>query len=97
MSSSDTISLLRNLSKIISDGVDKIDQTCTELNLQFPSPDEPFTPASHAAHLDPKISEAVFRIIAAASQITAAAQPAPVTLFTIASQVCSLLYLNGIN
>jgi len=97
MSSSDTISLLRDLSKIISDGVDKIDQTCTELNLQFPSPDEPFTPASHAAHLDPQISQAVLRIVAAAAQITATAQSAPVSLFTAATQVRSLLYLSEIN
>ena len=97
MDTPDTISLLRTLSKIISDGVDKIDQSCTRLQLQFPSLDEPFTPANHAPHLDPQISEAVSIIVAAAAQITAVAQPAPVSLLTSALQVCGLLELCKIN
>ena len=97
MNTPDAISLLRTLSKIISDGVDKIDQSCTQLQLQFPSLDEPFTPTNHAPHLDPQISEAVSIIVAAAAQITAIAQPAPVSLLTSALQVCGLLELCKIN
>ena len=93
MNTPDTISLLRTLSKIISDGVDKIDQSCTQSQLKFPSLDEPFTPAHHASHLDPQISEAVSIIVAAAAQITAIVRPAPVSLLTSAAQVCGLLVL----
>ena len=92
MNTPDTISLLRTLSKIISDGVDKIDKSCTRLQLKFPSLDEPFTPANHASQLDPQISEAVSIIVAAAAQITAIIRPAPVSLLTSATQVCGLLY-----
>jgi len=94
---SDTIDLLRSLSKIISDSIEKIAQTCTDSNLQFPSPDEPFTPASNAAHFDPQISQAVLEIVAAAYQVIATAQPAPAVIFTAATQVRSLLYLSEIN
>ena len=97
MGNSDPISLLRSLSKIISDGIDKIDQTCTESNLQFPSPDEPFTPASNVAHFDPKISRAVLEIVAAAYQVIGTTQSAPAVVFTAAMQVRSLLYLSEIN
>ena len=91
MSNSDSISLLRTLSRIISDGVDKIDKTCIELQLQFPSLDEPFTPANHAPHLNPQINEAVSTIVAATAQITAIVQPAPVSLLVSALQVRILL------
>ena len=91
MGNSDPISLLRSLSKIISDGIDKIDQTCTESNLKFPSPDEPFTPASNVAHFDPKISRAVLEIVAAAYQVIGTTQSAPAVVFTAAMQVRSLL------
>ena len=94
---SDTIDLLRSLLKIISDGINKIDQTCTDSNLQFPSPDEPFTPASNAAHFNPQISQAILEIVAAAYQVIATAQSAPTTLLTAATQVRSLLYLSEIN
>ena len=96
MNTPDTISLLRTLSKTISDGVDKIDQSCTRLQLKFPSLDEPFTPANQS-HLDPQISEAVSIIVAAAAQITAIVRPAPVSLLTSAAQVCGLLVLWEIN
>ena len=95
MSNSDSISLLRTLSRIISDGVDKIDKTCIELQLQFPSLDEPFTPASHAPHLNPQINEAVSAIVAATAQITAIVQPAPVSLLVSALQVRILLTCAG--
>ena len=97
MGNSDPISLLRSLSKIISDGIDKIDQTCIESNLQFPSPDEPFTPASNVAHFDSKISRAVLEIVAAAYQVIGTTQSAPAVVFTAAMQVRSLLYLSEIN
>jgi len=96
MNTPDTISLLRTLSKNISDGVDKIDQSCTRLQFKFPSLDEPFTPANQS-HLDPQISEAVSIIVAAAAQITAIVRPAPVSLLTSAAQVCGLLVLWEIN
>jgi hypothetical protein len=82
-----TIDTLRALSAIISNGINTIDTTCTDLKLQFPSPDDPFTPSSHAPHLDPKIIEASSAVISATTQIAAIVRPAPVTVFQSALQV----------
>ena len=63
---------LHALAELIGSAVRKIDEGLASRQQVFPSPDEPFNPATEAARMDPNIAEQTSIIVAAASQLSAA-------------------------
>ena len=66
------IAELRALANLINSSLDKMEASLVSRSQTFPSPDEPFNPATEAARMAPDVSEQVSIIVAAASQLTAA-------------------------
>lgn len=83
---------LRALANLINDAVTQIENGCASRDQTFPLADEPFTPQSEAARMSPDVIQASTLIVAAASQLVAAARIPALTLSVTASAVSSDFY-----
>ncbi|KAF7791400.1 hypothetical protein EIP86_002414 [Pleurotus ostreatoroseus] len=71
---------LRALVDLINDALKRIESTCASRSQIYPFADEPFSPQSEAARMDPDVFEAGNIIVAAASQLISAVRIPALTL-----------------
>ncbi|KZV75021.1 S-adenosyl-L-methionine-dependent methyltransferase [Peniophora sp. CONT] len=77
------LSDLRQLSNIIGNAVDRIEQTLTARSVEFPSLDTPYDEAEEQVRAMPEIADATVAIIASAEQLAMVARAPSLTMLDI--------------
>ncbi|TFY78717.1 hypothetical protein EWM64_g5297 [Hericium alpestre] len=79
----DALAELKALSNIIRENIDRLEATCKANGLEYPSSKAPYGPESEAARNLPDAMEAGSLIVSAATQLVAAVNPPPMTMFSL--------------
>ena len=80
-------SILSQLSSLISNSAQKIQDVCDAQGLEFPSLDSPFTPESERIRNNRIVAQASSELLAAAYHLIALVRPPPLTIAASATSV----------